>query len=112
MPGPPRSTRPRLRSRRAHAAPPDEPRVRGGPPLQWLVNARVGVARELLETTDHSIDQVARQCGLGSAANLRLYFRRSVHTTPTAYRSTFTRRPPAATPLTSATRTDSEPKAG
>ncbi|MFI1380680.1 GlxA family transcriptional regulator [Embleya sp. NPDC020886] len=65
----------------------------GTTPLQWLVNARVGVARELLETTDHSIDQVARQCGLGSAANLRLYFRRALQTTPTAYRSTFTRHP-------------------
>jgi transcriptional regulator GlxA family with amidase domain len=63
----------------------------GTTPLQWLVNARVGLARELLETTDLSIDQVARDCGLGTAANLRLHFRRTLNTTPTAYRRTFTR---------------------
>ena len=83
----------------------------GTTPLQWLVNARVNVARELLETTDHSIDQVAQDCGLGSAANLRLHFRRVLHTTPTAYRRTFTRRPPTNTPLASTARTDDEPAA-
>jgi transcriptional regulator GlxA family with amidase domain len=65
----------------------------GTTPLQWLVNARVNLARELLETTDQSIDQVAWDSGLGSAANLRLHFRRVLQTTPTAYRRTFTRRP-------------------
>ena len=63
----------------------------GMTPLQWLVNARLGLARELLETTDQSIDLVARDCGLGSAANLRLHFRRVLNTTPTAYRRAFTR---------------------
>ncbi|WP_329044452.1 helix-turn-helix domain-containing protein [Amycolatopsis sp. NBC_01488] len=63
----------------------------GTTPLQWLVNARLGLARELLETTGHSVDRVARDCGLGTAANLRLHFRRTLGTTPTAYRRTFTR---------------------
>ncbi|HEY2700772.1 MAG TPA: DJ-1/PfpI family protein, partial [Pseudonocardiaceae bacterium] len=48
----------------------------GTTPLQWLLNARLGRARELLETTDHSVDRVARDCGLGTATNLRLHFRR------------------------------------
>ncbi|KAA0082760.1 helix-turn-helix domain-containing protein [Mycolicibacterium sp. P9-64] len=61
----------------------------GTTPLQWLVNARITAARELLETTDYSIDRVAEDSGLGSAANLRLHFRRSLATTPTAYRQTF-----------------------
>lgn len=61
----------------------------GTTPLQWLVNARITAARELLETTDYSIDRVAQDSGLGSAANLRLHFRRSLATTPTAYRQTF-----------------------
>lgn len=61
----------------------------GTTPLQWLVNARITAARELLETTDYSIDRVAEKSGLGSAANLRLHFRRSLATTPTAYRQTF-----------------------
>ncbi|WP_406470252.1 GlxA family transcriptional regulator [Streptomyces sp. NBC_01615] len=66
----------------------------GTTPLQWLVGARLGLARELLETTDQSIDLVARDCGLGSAANLRLHFRRALNTTPTAYRRAFTRHVP------------------
>ena len=65
----------------------------GTTPLQWLVNARVNLARELLEATDRSIDQVAEDTGLGSAANLRLHFRRVLQTTPTAYRRAFTRAP-------------------
>lgn len=64
----------------------------GTTPLQWLVSARVNLARELLETTELPVDQVARDCGLGSAANLRLHFRRALDTTPTVYRRTFTRR--------------------
>ncbi|MGW2776435.1 helix-turn-helix domain-containing protein [Streptomyces olivaceoviridis] len=63
----------------------------GTTPLRWLVGARLGPARELLESTDHSIDLVARDSGLGSAANLRLHFRRALDTTPTAYRRAFSR---------------------
>jgi transcriptional regulator GlxA family with amidase domain len=62
----------------------------GTTPLRWLQGARLGKARELLETTDHSVDRVARDCGLGTAANLRLHFRRALGTTPTTYRRTFT----------------------
>lgn len=62
----------------------------GTTPLRWLLNARLGRARELLETTQHSVDRVAQECGLGTAANLRLHFRRALGTTPTAYRRTFT----------------------
>ncbi|MFF5443228.1 GlxA family transcriptional regulator [Streptomyces achromogenes] len=70
----------------------------GTTPLQWLTAARMGLARELLEATDHSVDVVARDSGLGSAANLRLHFRRALNTTPTAYRRAFSRRvPPART---------------
>ncbi|WP_373559791.1 helix-turn-helix domain-containing protein [Streptomyces sp. TLI_55] len=70
----------------------------GTTPLQWLMRARMGLARELLEATDHSVDVVARESGLGSAANLRLHFRRTLNTTPTAYRRAFSRRvPPART---------------
>ncbi|WP_028927238.1 GlxA family transcriptional regulator [Pseudonocardia acaciae] len=63
----------------------------GTTPLRWLRDARLGRARELLETTDHPVDRVARDCGLGTAANLRLHFRSALGTTPTAYRRTFTR---------------------
>ncbi|MET3808229.1 transcriptional regulator GlxA family with amidase domain [Nakamurella sp. UYEF19] len=68
----------------------------GTTPLQWLAGARLNRARELLETTDLPVDHVARNCGLGTAANLRLHFRRTLHTTPTAYRRTFTHRDSSA----------------
>lgn len=64
----------------------------GLPPLQWLTAERVRRARQLLEETDLSIEQVAQQSGLGTAANLRLHFARQTGTTPTAYRAAFTRR--------------------
>jgi transcriptional regulator GlxA family with amidase domain len=63
----------------------------GTTPLQWLVSARLSLARELLETTEFPVDRVARDCGLGSAANLRLHFRRALGTTTAVYRRTFTR---------------------
>lgn len=62
----------------------------GQSPLQWLLGARIQLARELVETSELTVDQVAKRCGLGTAANLRLHFRRLVGTTPTAYRRNFT----------------------
>jgi transcriptional regulator GlxA family with amidase domain len=64
----------------------------GLPPLQWLTAERVRRARQLLEDTGLSIEQVAQQSGLGTAANLRLHFLRKTGTTPTAYRAAFSRR--------------------
>jgi transcriptional regulator GlxA family with amidase domain len=61
----------------------------GSTPLQWLLQARINLARELLEADVLSVDQVARRTGTGTAANLRLHFRRLVGTTPTAYRGSF-----------------------
>jgi transcriptional regulator GlxA family with amidase domain len=62
----------------------------GTSPRRWLLFARVDYAKELLEKTDLSVDQIAVSCGLGTATNLRARFRESVGTTPTAYRQTFT----------------------
>ena len=64
----------------------------GTTPLQWLLHRRVLLARDRLETTTARIDQIAADCGLGTAANLRLHFRRVLSTTPTAYRRTFAQR--------------------
>ncbi|GAB2592930.1 helix-turn-helix domain-containing protein [Streptomyces capparidis] len=61
----------------------------GTTPLQWLLAARLDRARELLEGTGLTVDQVAERCGLGSPSNLRLHFRRALGTSPTAYRSAF-----------------------
>ncbi len=64
----------------------------GLPPLQWLLRARVDRARELLEASDLSIDQIAVLCGLGSATNLRQHFHRFVGTAPSQYRTAFAAR--------------------
>ena len=64
----------------------------GSTPLQWLLHQRVLLARELLETSPASVDEIARRCGFGTPASLRAHFRRQVATTPTAYRSTFVSR--------------------
>ncbi|MEM7587882.1 MAG: helix-turn-helix domain-containing protein [Acidobacteriota bacterium] len=63
--------------------------ITGLSPHQWLVQQRVARARELLESSDHSIEQVATQSGLGSAANLRAHLARHLGTTPRAYRAAF-----------------------
>ncbi|MFI7639539.1 GlxA family transcriptional regulator [Nonomuraea sp. NPDC049400] len=60
-------------------------------PLQWLLHRRVDRARELLETTELPMDQVAGKSGLGSADSLRKHLVSRVGLTPTAYRASFTR---------------------
>ncbi|TCK41515.1 AraC family transcriptional regulator with amidase-like domain [Leucobacter luti] len=63
----------------------------GYAPMQWIMRARVDRARELLEETDLGIDEIASTVGLGTATNLRRYFRRVLGTTPSDYRKTFSR---------------------
>ncbi|GAA1220194.1 helix-turn-helix domain-containing protein [Kitasatospora nipponensis] len=61
----------------------------GSSPGQWLTVQRTARARELLERTELSIDQVARQSGFGTAASLRLQLRGRLDVAPSAYRRTF-----------------------
>jgi transcriptional regulator GlxA family with amidase domain len=63
----------------------------GYTPMQWVLRARVDLARELLESTDLSVEQVAASTGLGTGSNLRLHFQRILGTSPTEYRRTFSR---------------------
>jgi transcriptional regulator GlxA family with amidase domain len=68
----------------------------GTTPLQWLHRQRIAAARELLESSPASVDEIARCCGFGTPASLRAHFRRALSTTPTAYRSAFAERAGAA----------------
>ncbi|GMA24576.1 hypothetical protein GCM10025864_23350 [Luteimicrobium album] len=63
----------------------------GCTPMQWVLRARVDLARELLERSERSVEQIADDVGLGTGANLRLHFQRVLGTTPTEYRRTFAR---------------------
>lgn len=66
----------------------------GLPPMRWLLDARIDRARELLESCDVPMETVARQCGLGTTANLRTLFKRHLGVPPSAYRDTFQARFP------------------
>lgn len=80
-------------ARRTHMSPRTFARgfraVTGTTPQHWVLQQRLLWAQRLLETTDEPVEQVARTCGFGMAANLRRHFRRMVGTSPLAYRRTF-----------------------
>ncbi|MYT26480.1 helix-turn-helix domain-containing protein, partial [Streptomyces sp. SID7760] len=65
----------------------------GTTPQAWLRSLRLSRAEELLETTDLSVEEVARRVGYGSAAVLREQFVRRRGVPPRIYRTTFTRTP-------------------
>jgi transcriptional regulator GlxA family with amidase domain len=70
---------PRTLARRFHAA-------LGTSPLQWLLAQRVRLAQELLESSQESVEQIARRSGLGSVGNLRQHFTRALGVSPQEYR--------------------------
>jgi AraC family transcriptional activator FtrA len=63
----------------------------GTTPAKWLLGERLAKARDLLETSTLSIEEIAALSGFGVAATLRHHFRRLHSTTPAAYRSMFSR---------------------
>ncbi|MFE1873924.1 helix-turn-helix domain-containing protein [Streptomyces sp. NPDC059496] len=48
------------------------------PPMCWLLDARLRLARELLESSDLRVEAVARRCGPGTPANFRTPFKAHV----------------------------------
>jgi transcriptional regulator GlxA family with amidase domain len=64
----------------------------GTTPLRWLVEQRVRLAQELLETTDEPVERIARRTGFGTAVSLRQHFGRVVSVSPQTYRHVFRRR--------------------
>ncbi|KAA2237311.1 transcriptional regulator FtrA [Salinarimonas soli] len=63
-------------------------------PGEWLLDARIARARDLLEETALSIEAIAPACGFPGAAALRHHFRRRMGLSPTAYRARFARTAP------------------
>lgn len=61
----------------------------GLPPMKWLQLARIDHAKQLLEQTDAPVEQVARMCGLGSAANFRTHFGQQCGLSPSSYRKQY-----------------------
>lgn len=56
---------------------------------RWLAGHRLSLARRLLETSSHSIEDVARLSGFGTPVSLRQHFRAELSTTPDTYRREF-----------------------
>ncbi|MER5890698.1 helix-turn-helix domain-containing protein [Streptomyces sp. NPDC001941] len=61
----------------------------GMTPGQWLTAQRVELAKQLLETSDLSVDHVADRAGFGSGNSLRQHMRTAIGVSPAAYRRTF-----------------------
>jgi transcriptional regulator GlxA family with amidase domain len=68
----------------------------GTTPHKWLLDQRILHARQLLESSTSSIEEVAHRSGFGSAASLRDHFKRRTGTSPLAYRRTFSAPEPIA----------------
>jgi transcriptional regulator GlxA family with amidase domain len=61
----------------------------GQAPGAWIRQRRVDHARELLESRDLPVDEVARLAGLGSGGNLRHHLRRGFGMSPSSYRKVY-----------------------
>ncbi len=58
-------------------------------PMDYLIAYRVRTAKKLLETTDHSITEIALACGFNSNSYFTKLFHRITGKTPNAYRKEF-----------------------
>ncbi|WP_350347302.1 helix-turn-helix domain-containing protein [Agromyces sp. G08B096] len=68
----------------------------GTTPNAWLNRQRLLRAQQLLEETDLTLEEIAREAGFGQAAVMRHHFLKVLQTTPTAYRRLFGVRTAAA----------------
>lgn len=55
----------------------------------WLLTQRLALSQRLLETTDQSLELVARNAGFGSAVTMRQHFAAACSISPSAYRKQF-----------------------
>lgn len=67
----------------------------GKPPARFVEEARVEAACRLLEASGRSLDQIAEQCGFGSADSMRRSFLRTLDSTPGEHRRRFQSTRPA-----------------
>lgn len=61
----------------------------GMTPKAWLQQARMALARELLESSRLSNDQIAERCGFASVESFRVAFRKATGVAPSLYRKRF-----------------------
>jgi transcriptional regulator GlxA family with amidase domain len=58
-------------------------------PAAFVETTRLEAARRLLESTDRTIDDIARACGFGTVETMHRTFKRTVRVTPGDYRRHF-----------------------
>lgn len=58
-------------------------------PGRWLIQQRVTRARDLLESSDLSVDQIAGRVGFAAGASLRQHLHAAIGISPQAYRRAF-----------------------
>jgi transcriptional regulator GlxA family with amidase domain len=58
-------------------------------PGRWLSQQRVERARQLLESTELGVDQIAHAAGFGTGASMRQHLQAALGVSPSAYRRTF-----------------------
>lgn len=61
----------------------------GATPAAWVARQRLLAARSLLESTDRSVEEIARDVGFGQASVLRHRFATELGVSPQAYRRRF-----------------------
>ncbi|MFJ1752113.1 GlxA family transcriptional regulator [Kitasatospora sp. NPDC088134] len=61
----------------------------GQSPGRWLTGQRVALARQLLEATDLTVDQIAARVGFANPVSLRQHLHAAIGVSPLAYRRTF-----------------------
>ena len=54
--------------------------------MRYLLELRLNTAMKLLRHTDHSIEQIARECGFGDRYYFTRIFTKHRQTTPAAFR--------------------------
>lgn len=58
-------------------------------PKEWLIQQRLGIAKQMIEETHYSIEQVATGSGFDNATTMRHHFRRVLSLSPRQYRDMF-----------------------
>jgi len=58
-------------------------------PAKYVEHLRVEIARRRLEETQHSLKQIAGECGFGNTKSMRGVFQRALRITPGEYRQRF-----------------------
>lgn len=71
----------------------------GTSPGRWLIQQRVHRARQLLESSDLSVDRIAGEVGFATGASLRQHLHAAIGVSPLAYRRTFRTAPTGLGPI-------------